>query len=75
VEINFFTKQKGQIKIEIVNALGQKIYLQKINGYGVDLIHKITVTKLGNGVYLIYITIDPNEGSVPKQGVYKIVKA
>ena len=75
VEINFFTKQKGYIKIEMHNALGQKIYMQRINGYGVDLIHKIPVDQLKGGIYILNITLDPEEGSVPKQGVYKIVKA
>lgn len=74
IEINFFTKQKGLLKIEMMNAVGQKIYLHELNGYGIDLIHKIPVNHLKGGVYLIYITLKPDEGSLPKQGVYKIIK-
>jgi hypothetical protein len=74
VEINFFTKQKGQVLMTLYDAIGQKIYTQEITCYGVDLIHRIPVTQLQNGSYVLNITLNSNLGFPVKQGAYRIVK-
>jgi len=74
VEINFFTKQKGQVTMVLFDALGQKIYSQEITSYGVDLIHRIPVSNLKNGSYALYIYLNSNLGFPVKQGAYKIIK-
>ena len=74
VEINFFTKQKGQITLALYDVLGQKIYAQELTSYGVDLIHRIPVNNLKNGSYVLNIYLNSNLGFPVKQGAYKIIK-
>jgi len=74
VEINFFTKQKGQVTLVVYDALGKNIYSQQITCYGVDLIHRIPVSNLPNGSYMLSITLNSNLGFPVKQGAYKILK-
>jgi len=74
VEINFFNRQQGRLKISFYNGVGQKVYLTELHTYGVDLIHKIPVKYLAGGIYLLYIELDADPGFVSKKGVYKINK-
>ena len=74
VEINFFTRQQGRLKIGFYNGIGQKIYSTEFHLYGIDLIQKIPVTHLNLGTYLLRIELDADPGFVSKKGVYKIIK-
>jgi hypothetical protein len=74
VEINFFTKQQGRLKINFYDAIGQKVYSVESNVYGIDLIQKIPVNHLTSGTYLLQIELDPNPGFASKKGIYKISK-
>src|SRR6185369_10924984 len=74
VEINFFTKQKGRVTLELYDAIGQKVLSHEIICYGVDLIHRIPVTNLQNGSYILNINLNSNLGFTVKQGAYRIIK-
>jgi len=74
VEINFFTKQQGILKINFYDAVGRKVYSNESRIYGVDVIKKIPVNHFASGSYLLRIELDPNPTFLSKQGVYKIIK-
>lgn len=74
VEINFFTKQKGLLKLGFYDMLGKKVYAQQLTCNGVDLIHRIPLTGLPGGTYVLQISLDADQGYLSKQGAYKILK-
>ncbi|HKZ67306.1 MAG TPA: T9SS type A sorting domain-containing protein [Chitinophagaceae bacterium] len=74
VEINFFTKQKGLVTCAFYDVLGKKIYAQQIMCNGVDLIHRIPLTNLPSGSYLLQIILEADPGYLSKHGAYKILK-
>jgi len=74
VEINFFTKQKGQVTFGFYDMLGRKVYAQQIISSGVDLIHRVPLTNLPGGSYVLHIILDADPGYISKEGSYKILK-
>ncbi len=74
VEINFFTRQQGRLRIGFYDALGQKVYSIEFHTYGIDLIQKIPVNHLNAGTYLLHVELDADPGFVSKNGIYKITK-
>jgi hypothetical protein len=74
VEINFFTKQKGLVTCAFYDMLGKKVYAQQITCNGVDLIHRIPLTNLSSGSYLLQINLEGDPGYFSKSGAYKILK-
>ncbi len=74
VEINFFTKQKGKLVIYFYDALGKKVFAKELTSNGVDLIERVPVTGLAQGMYMLQIELVPDPGSVSKKSAYKIVK-
>jgi hypothetical protein len=74
VEINFFTRQKGKIRISFYDASGKKVYDREVTCYGVDLVETIKVNHLANGIYGLQIDLVPDDGYVSKHGLYKLIK-
>jgi hypothetical protein len=74
VEVNFFTKQKGQLTLNFFDISGKKMSSQSLRANGVDLIAKIPLEKFAGGIYMLQIELEPDPGSVSKKGIYKIVK-
>ena len=74
VEIDFFTKQQGQLKISFYDALGRKVYSTESRIYGVDLIKNIPVKHLASGSYVLQIELNADPFYFSKRGVYKIIK-
>jgi Secretion system C-terminal sorting domain len=74
VEINFFTRQQGRLRIGFYDGLGQKISSLELRTYGIDLIQKIPVSLLPEGTYVLRIELDADMGYVSKKGIYKIIK-
>lgn len=74
VEINFFTKQKGAVTLGFYDMLGKKVYAHQITCNGVDLIHRIPLTNLPGGSYLLQISLEADPGYLSKHGAYKILK-
>lgn len=75
VEINFFTKEKGNILINIYDISGKMIYSKSARSHGIDLIERITVSHLPNAIYMLHINLDADQGYISKKGVYKIIKS
>lgn len=74
VEINFFTKQKGRIKLSFYDGSGRKILTTADRYHGDGLIKRIPVGQLPNEVYVLHVDLDPDRGYSSKKGIYKIVK-
>lgn len=74
VELNISTKQKGRISIVLFDMLGQNIYSKEIEGYGVDIIERISLEQLAQGSYSLYVALKPSEGSVAKSSSYTIIR-
>ena len=74
VEINFFTKQRGRITLNLYDVSGKIIYTGTVQSYGVDLIQRIPVSHLPENVYMLHINLDADNGYVSKRGAYKIIK-
>ena len=74
LEINFFTKQRGRVTFGFYDLLGRQVYAQQITCNGVDLIHRIPLTNLPGGAYVLRIILDADLGYLSKHGSYKILK-
>ena len=74
VEVDFFTKQQGQLKISFFDAVGRIVYSTESRIYGVDLIKNIPVNHLAAGSYLLHIELNADPSYLSKRGVYKIIK-
>lgn len=74
IEINFFTKQKGKLTIHFYDALGKKVFSKELTSNGVDLVDRIPITKLSQGIYILHIELTGEEGFVSKKSSYKFVK-
>ena len=72
VEIDLFTKLRGQLKISFYNVIGQKVYSTELQYFGVDLIQRIPVNSLAQGTYLLHVELEAD--FVSKKGIYKIIK-
>ena len=73
-EINFFTKQKGKIAIDMIDASGKSVWKRELVSYGLDLIERIPLLKFSEGSYVIKITLNASSGSISKHGAFKIIK-
>ncbi|HEV8286991.1 MAG TPA: T9SS type A sorting domain-containing protein [Chitinophagaceae bacterium] len=74
VEINLFTRQQGQLKITFLDGIGQKVYSVEFHTYGVDLIHRIPISRLSAGAYVLHLELNADAGFVSKRGSFKIIK-
>jgi len=74
VEINFFTKQRGHITLNLYDVSGKIVYTETVQSNGIDLIQRIPVNHLPSNVYMLHINLDSDNGAVSKRGAYKIIK-
>ena len=74
IEINFFTKQKGKLTVHFYDATGKKVFTKELTSNGVDLIDRIPVNALAQGVYVLHVELTGAPGSVSKKSSYKFVK-
>jgi len=74
VEIDFFTNQKGKVKISFYDVSGRMVFYKESFCNGVDLIEKISVNQFASGSYALKIDLDADADFVTKHGLYKIVK-
>ena len=74
VEINFFTKQKGNIVLTFYDAAGKKVFVKQVRCNGVDLVERIPVSHFASGMYALNIELDAEAGYISKKGIYKITK-
>lgn len=75
VEINFFTKQKGKLKMVFFDGVGRKVLSHELRSNGVDIIERIPVARFSAGAYLLNIELEAAPGSVSKQSTFKVIIA
>ena len=74
LEVNFLTKQKGQLLIGLYDAAGKKVFGKELKANGVDLIEVIQMSQLAAGVYALKVELNAEAGYISKKGLYKISK-
>jgi hypothetical protein len=74
IEINFTTKQKGKITVQCYDASGKSMITEEYTSNGVDLIERIPITQLSQGLYFVHIVLTASEGYISKKSTYKIIK-
>jgi hypothetical protein len=74
IQIKFTTLQKGNIKIALYNALGIIVYTREFTSSGNGHLETINLTGYASGTYMLRILLNPEQGSVQKKGIYKILK-
>ncbi len=75
LEIDFFSKQKGKISMNLLDASGRLLSTKQFDYYGVGRIEKMNLTRFPSGSYFLNIILEPFSGSVAKKGAFGIVKA
>ncbi|MES2893410.1 MAG: T9SS type A sorting domain-containing protein [Bacteroidota bacterium] len=73
VEVDFFTRQKGDLSFNLYDAAGRSVYTNQMKSYGIDLILRIPVTHLASGTYMLHIKLTSVSGFITKSGAYKII--
>lgn len=74
LEIDFRTKQRGNIYITLIDVPGNILYKKQSVSNGDGHFQRIDMTGYASGTYVLHVTLKPNPGSVKKSGTYKIVK-
>ncbi|MGI8598650.1 MAG: T9SS type A sorting domain-containing protein [Chitinophagaceae bacterium] len=74
VEINFLTNQQGIMKVDVIDVTGKIMLSRKVINYGIGNIEVFDLTTFAPATYFFRIDLIPAYGSVPKKGLYKIVK-
>lgn len=74
IEINFFTQQQGTMTVTLFNDLGKTLYKGDFMYYGHGQYYKLNMSALANGVYTLYIYLDPLNGQTRKVGSFRVVK-
>jgi PKD repeat protein len=67
--ISFHSSERGNYKIEIVNALGQLIFKDELKDFSGNYNKRMSVVEYGQGIYTISLTNSKNE-TVKKVVVY-----
>lgn len=74
LEINFRTKQRGEMSYWLYDVLGRILFTNSFYSYGYGQIEKIDLTGARAGSYFLRVELKPEQSSVPKKGSYKIIK-
>jgi hypothetical protein len=74
IAIKFSTLQKGNMKLALYNALGIIVYTREFTSSGNGHLETINLTGYASGAYMLRIILNPEQGSVQKKGIYKIIK-
>jgi hypothetical protein len=74
LEINFRTRQMGTVSFRLYDVLGRILLTNSFYSYGYGQIEKIDLAGARAGSYILRIELNPEEGSMHKTGVYKIIK-
>jgi hypothetical protein len=74
LEIDFRTRQIGQIGLRLYDVSGRVLLTSLFYTYGYGQIEKINLTGVMTGTYILRIELNPEQGFAHKTGVYKIVK-
>lgn len=74
LEIDFRSRQIGEVVLRLYDALGRVLVTNSFYSYGFGQIEKINLTAAKIGTYFLRIELKPEQGFVHKTGTYKIIK-
>ena len=74
VEVNLFTRQKGKLFIHVYNPLGQRLISRELFCYCIDILERISVQHLAQGLYTLQIELIADPGNESKKSSYKILR-
>jgi hypothetical protein len=74
IEIDFFSKQKGKVIMNLYDESGRYVGTKQFDYFGNGSIQKWDLTQYPSGMYLLNIHLQPTGTSVAKKGAFKVVK-
>jgi hypothetical protein len=75
LEIDFFSKNKGKVTMQLVDGSGRMLATRQFDYYGTGRIEKWDLTRYPAGAYFLNIMLQPvNNGILAKKGAFKIIK-
>ena len=74
IEIDFFTKQKGKVIMNLFDESGRYVGTRQFDYFGNGSIQKWDLSQYASGMYLLNIQLQPTGTSVAKKGSYKVIK-
>ncbi len=74
LEIDFFSKQKGKVTLQLFDEAGSNLAVKQFDYFGTGRIEKMDLTRYPSGQYFLNIQLTPTGNSVAKNGTYKVQK-
>jgi hypothetical protein len=74
MDLKFATIHRGLFTISLYDTRGKLLYTGKKFCNGVPDIERIDLSSFAAGTYVVRVHLDPEKGSMPKSGSYKIIK-
>ncbi len=74
IEIDFFSKQKGKIIMNLYDESGRFMGTKQFDYFGNGHIEKWDLSRFGSGAFMLNIQLQPTGTSVAKKGTYKVIK-
>jgi hypothetical protein len=74
IEIDFFSKQKGKIIMNLYDESGRFVGTKSFDYFGNGSIQKWNLAQYPGGMYLLDIRLQPTGTSVAKKGAFKVIK-
>lgn len=74
IEIDFFSKQKGKVIMNLFDESGRYVSTRQFDYFGNGSIQKWDLTQFPSGMYLLNIQLQPTGTSVAKKGSFKVIK-
>lgn len=74
IQINFFSKQKGKVIMNLYDESGRFMQARQFDYFGNGSIQTWDLGQFPSGMYLLNIHLQPTGTSVAKKGAFKVVK-
>lgn len=74
LEIDFFSKQKGKVVMNLYDGSGRFMGTRQFDYFGTGRIEKWDLSQYASGMYFLNIQLEPTGTSVAKKGSYKVQK-
>lgn len=74
IEIDFFSKQKGKIIMNLYDESGRFMGTKQFDYFGNGSIQKWDLSRFGSGAFFLNIQLQPTGKSVAKKGSFKVLK-
>jgi hypothetical protein len=74
VDVQFLLNEGGRVRLSLFSAMGAQLYAKEIEVAGHGRIERIPVNTYPTGSYMLNVQLESPDGSLKKQGSYKIIK-